>query len=319
MLIRPLLLVSAVLFSLSAHAVVIADVQRSQSVLIQLGTGASQSNSLSTNGVLSVSDPTTIAPCVFCVTGPGTPLPPSPQLKASSSIGSYPSPYLSANASSPSSPIGSHASAQASFTYFFNVIANSANPLVSVPVLITGTFALSANGDAHADGHLSFYDNVGGLYNISMSCRLSDPCLPPIADQPNTFDYQVSSGSKSYDFSAYGALGYNPLTGFGTGGITLTASANAGWDGFGTNSASAFIDPVITIDPVFVASHPGYSLVVSDGVGNSLTSAVPESAEWVLMAAGLALLSARGQRRFRSARHAICARRVAVSPGIACG
>lgn len=306
MMIRPLLLASAALFSLSARAVVVADVQRSQSVSIRLGTGNIQSNSLTTNGALSVSDPRTIGPCLGlgCNIGFGTPPTVSPQLKASSSIGSYPSPFLSANASSPSSPMGSNASAQASFTYTFNVIAPSAIPLVSVPVLITGNFALSANGDAHADGHLSFYDNSRGAYSIVIACGPSDPCLPPIADQPNTFEYQVSSGSKRYGFSASGVLAYSPGFGYATGGITLVASANAGWDSFGTNSASAFIDPVITIDPVFAASHPGYSVVVSDGVGNSLPSAVPEPAEWALITAGLALLSVRTQRRRDSARDA---------------
>jgi len=306
-MIRPLLLASAALFSLSAHAVIFADVQRSQSVFIQLGShGAGQSDSLSSNGALSVNDPTTIAPCVFCITGLGTPPTASPQLNASSSIGSYPSPFLSANASSPSSPIGSNASARASFTYqFFIVALPSALPISGVPWLITGAFGLSANGDAHADGHLSFYNSAGGVINISVSCRLSDPCLPPPVNQPDTFDYQVRHGSESYAFSATGALTYDPVLGFAKGGITLIASAAAGWDGFGTNSASAFIDPVITIDPVFAASHPGYSLVVSDGVGNSLTSAVPEPAEWELITAGIALLSVRTRRRRHSAHDAV--------------
>jgi hypothetical protein len=61
-------------------------------------------------------------------------------------------------------------------------------------------------------------------------------------------------------------------------------------------TASADADPVISIDPAFLALHPGYSLVFG---ANASPSGVPESSTWALMIVGFAGLGFAGWRRGR--------------------
>ena len=62
--------------------------------------------------------------------------------------------------------------------------------------------------------------------------------------------------------------------------------------------ASAFADPFITIDPTFLAAHPGLQggLVFSPGVANA-PPAVPEPAAWTLMIAGFGIVGTALRRR----------------------
>jgi hypothetical protein len=53
--------------------------------------------------------------------------------------------------------------------------------------------------------------------------------------------------------------------------------------------ATAFADPYFVIDPNFLLANPGYSLVISDGVGN-LPDGVPEPATWAMMLLGAGLV-----------------------------
>jgi hypothetical protein len=54
--------------------------------------------------------------------------------------------------------------------------------------------------------------------------------------------------------------------------------------------ASVYLDPVISIDPIWLATHPGYSVVVSEGIGNTRTvnGSVPEPTTVALLELGLA-------------------------------
>ena len=62
--------------------------------------------------------------------------------------------------------------------------------------------------------------------------------------------------------------------------------------------AEAFADPYLYVDPAFLATHPGYTVLVSPGIGN--TAPVPEPAAALLFGAGLLGLMAR--RRLRIGR-----------------
>jgi hypothetical protein len=69
----------------------------------------------------------------------------------------------------------------------------------------------------------------------------------------------------------------------------------------GGGVADAFIDPYIFIDPDFLASHAGLSVIVSDGIGNALPTpgGVPEPAAWALMVLGFGGIGAAARRRPR--------------------
>jgi hypothetical protein len=87
--------------------------------------------------------------------------------------------------------------------------------------------------------------------------------------------------------------------------ITMTASSYVDFDvppeeGLGAGSASAIVDPYVTIDPSFPLADE-FSLVFSPYIGNSLAApaAVPEPSALVLMSSGIiAFAAARPNFRF---------------------
>jgi hypothetical protein len=66
---------------------------------------------------------------------------------------------------------------------------------------------------------------------------------------------------------------------------------------------SSFADPVIAIDPLFLAANPGFSLTFSPNLGGGPLGGVPEPATWALMLAGFGLAgqALRGRRRIATA------------------
>jgi len=65
----------------------------------------------------------------------------------------------------------------------------------------------------------------------------------------------------------------------------------------GSSTASVYLDPYLWIDPTWSAAHPGYTLVVDSGFGNSPATSVPEPASWALMLGGFAIVGAAARRR----------------------
>ena len=84
-----------------------------------------------------------------------------------------------------------------------------------------------------------------------------------------------------------GSTGFTAISGDTANQLQLRAVAGTGPNPFPNSlDASAFADPLIFVDPSF-ASASQYSIVLTDGVGNGIESAVPEPAEGWLAAAGL--------------------------------
>lgn len=70
-------------------------------------------------------------------------------------------------------------------------------------------------------------------------------------------------------------------------------------------TASASLDPLIEIEPAFLAANPGYTLVFSPGFVPPLPATVPEPSTWAMLALGFAGLGLAGWVR----REARCAGR----------
>jgi hypothetical protein len=140
-----------------------------------------------------------------------------------------------------------------------------------VPLTITGSVSASAGGQATADAYISGtnFDGVETCADPSGVLR----CIGVTVTGAATLD-------ASYSLPA-GAIA----------SVVLSAIGDAGLPGLGSFSASA--DPMITIDPTFLAQNPGYSLVFSPNL------AVPEPASWALMLIGVGGLGAalRASRR----------------------
>jgi hypothetical protein len=73
------------------------------------------------------------------------------------------------------------------------------------------------------------------------------------------------------------------------------------------SSASALADPYIQIDPSFLSTHPGFSVVVSDGITNSPrgggSSTVPEPATVWSLGSGLLVLVRVARKNINSRRN----------------
>lgn len=110
--------------------------------------------------------------------------------------------------------------------------------------------------------------------------------------------------------SFYGSIAYSAFAGT-EGDVNLLGTATAladcagaggilGMGGCGgtESTVNVFIDPYIFIDPVFLAIHPGYSIIVSEGMSNDPAGvAVPEPETYSMLLTGLGALGFSTRRR----------------------
>ena len=78
--------------------------------------------------------------------------------------------------------------------------------------------------------------------------------------------------------------------------MTVFAVANTLVAGPGDVQSTSFIDPFISIDPVFLSTHPDFSLQFSPGITNGI-GAVPEPSTWAMMILGFAGVGFMAYRR----------------------
>lgn len=189
-----------------------------------------------------------------------------PAGSAKARIWATPSPGISASATTPAFPDFyslASSSAGGQIEYYLTIDAPGAPIGTPVPISVAVSAATGGSGVAQAEAEFYF---VGAALPI-LACYACAPYPPSFSvGAPET----MTVGSESEIYLA----------------VSVAAYASQ----YGASHAFARIDPVVTIDPAFLAEYPGSTLSFSDGIGNGPNlGGVPEPAEWALMAAGVAL------------------------------
>lgn len=153
---------------------------------------------------------------------------------------------------------------------------------VLVPVSLSGLIRLTAQAGNTAQA------NSGGQADLPT---------------PFTSDFaslQIGRGGSNYGaitemtFNLHGTTYTN-----GVNSIILRAFSGARGSRDDGGSGSAYVDPVLSIDPSFFATHDRslYSLSFSNGIVNGLTGAVPEPATWAMLILGFGVVGGALRRR----------------------
>ena len=186
---------------------------------------------------------------------------------------------------------------QVSLLYDFSIAGPS--PTL-VPLLVSGFYSNSARpvvdyGSIESSASVGFRQIIGALASFTSRCS----------------DYPVGFNETPQDVNCgTGAFNFNYLA---SSSSSVQVSLTAGFRLFGgpdgtPSPAYAFIDPDIQIDPVWLSTHAGYSLVFDPNVANAgPSSATPEPGTLMLMFAGIVSLAGcqfvpRAQNTARTAR-----------------
>jgi hypothetical protein len=156
--------------------------------------------------------------------------------------------------------------ANAGVIYYFEVVGPSS---ILVPLLISGSVSTTTSASTDFAAQANATMGIGGGPSIS-ACSSSGTGANPCGSTPES----ASLTSVSFTESA------NSIVQVGLAAFGITS----GGPPAGSASFSAMADPTISIDPTFLASNPGFSLVFSPSI-----SPVPEPSTLALMVAGLGL------------------------------
>ncbi len=158
-----------------------------------------------------------------------------------------------------------NAGGQGSIAFYYEIIGPAGN--VSVPLIISGSASTSASGaDATAEAYIEY--GAGDLYTCSST--VAGPCGSEAASGSlNSVRFTNQFSNTLYDLEV-----------IATGDSTL-----------GTGAFSAKISGLsLGIDPTWMASNPGYSLVPSSNVTLAPTPVPIPTAAWLFGSGLLGLL-----------------------------
>lgn len=232
--------------------------------------------------------------------------------QANASSVDIPLPSVSVDASVPASWPNStfyfagHApEARSALAYYFTISGPSH---IKVPINIVGTAAVGETNTAWASTTLVVSDSVDSLHYFLKEVHCVGAGLPLGSFLPasGTLAQNIATnqcGGTAYattiSFSAF----TDPAADTSSGSITLEATVRTFQDSlhiYTASAASAYLDPILSIDPVFAAAHPGFSILFSPGIGNGPIVAVPEPSAALLVLAGLPLTVWWARRRVRA-------------------
>jgi hypothetical protein len=187
--------------------------------------------------------------------------------------------------------------------YDFAVIGPNPTQFVQVPMMIQYQGLASASGpvDTAADSAVArlriTLQQVGGGITCGGSGCVRDPVIQAGGDilnktwQADNIFLPTSGGPGIL------SLTFNMLANIAG---TVSMEARVSTDKGGTSDVS--LDPVFTIDPVWLLTHSGYSIVASSGIGNEAgvaDVAAPEPATLAIFGSGLLGLATLRRSRVR--------------------
>jgi hypothetical protein len=182
--------------------------------------------------------------------------------------------------------LGPVISALSSSIIYFEVIGPTS--FRSVTLDISATVSSSASSGLNGSGG-------GGAVIYWTGYYQEDPVGTNREIDVSTSSTGGVTTSTSYDAGVFGtassvSVTASQFTGF-TGYYGYVSLEATGGSDYGTVSSDATADPVITIDPTWLAANPGYSLVFSPNL------TVPEPGTWMMVLIGFAGLGFVGYSR----------------------
>lgn len=183
-------------------------------------------------------------------------------------------------------------------------VQSTATPLPAITS--TATANPTALG-AEAFGDLNYYFYISGPASNSLSVNiLATGSLFSGSGSTQSTDFLSVNGTTIVNATSIGGANNGAFTRSATLSglsynhdyfIDMNVTVLVHPSGSAMGTATTFLDPYLSLDPSLVAL--GYSIVTSDGIGNSLTinAAVPETSSWAMMLLGFAGLGFMAYRR----------------------
>lgn len=158
-----------------------------------------------------------------------------------------------------------------------------------VPITIKGRAFMSSTGSAVGSGYARVVHSstAGGVNNGSFTNQLTTWNCGGGGNDCGLFDFEFKLYVSAFSFAEPGEIAR----------ISLFASAKLNNSAYATQ-ASAWVDPVISVDPAYLASHPDAALVFDSSITNAIGAApVPEPGTNALLLAGVAVMGAALRRQ----------------------
>ncbi len=179
-----------------------------------------------------------------------------------------------------------NAQASAAVQYDFYVV-NGLTFSDLVPVTVKGQAFMSSSGSATASGYARVVhsNTLGGVNNGSFTNQLTDWTCGGGGSNCGLQDFEYTFYVSAFSLAQPGEIAR----------VNLLATARLNNAAYATQ-ASAWVDPIISIDPAYLASHPDAVLVYDPSITNTI-GVVPEPGVGTLLLAGLAVVGARLRRQ----------------------